>query len=135
MIPDGYPRRALTRGAAFIAASGVTGLLLALQVGVPRGAIPAAIYLVEHLSPFALIDALVVPAPRSGQARMARILLAFLLVFLLSFAWQWRAFIAVPEDLQMQIAVETSMRNVAFLGAYLAIEALLGALIGRRMPA
>lgn len=130
-----FGRRVLVRGGAFIGACLITGVLLALQVGLPRGAIPAAVYLAAHFAPFALIDALLVPTPRSGLGRLGRIAFSFLILCLLSVAWQWQAFRSVPSDLQVQIAVESLMRNFAFLGAYLLLDVSLSSLWTRRVPA
>ncbi len=129
------PARVATRALAFVGAAGVTGLLLAWQVGIARGAIVASTYLAMTFAPFGLIDALLVPSPRSRLTRLARIAFLFLLLSVLSVAWQWRALAAVPYDLQVQIGVESLMRNVAFLGAYLLLEALLGLMVRRRLPA
>ncbi len=133
-LPPDYARRVVIRGAAFVAACGVTGLLLALQVGLLRGTVAAGLTLAALFSPFALVDALLVPTPRSGPARLGRIGLALLMLFGLSAAWQWRAFVAVPPDMQTQIVTEVALRNLAFLGAYLLLETLIGSLIGRKVP-
>lgn len=131
----GFGRRALLRLGAFLGACVITGVLLALQTGLPGGAVPAAIYLAAHFAPFALIDALLVPTPRSGAGRLARTGFAFVLLGLLSAAWQRHAIEAVPFNLQMQIAFETLIRNFALLGAYLLLERLFTSMIARRIPA
>ena len=135
-MPEGYVRRVLTRGGAFAGACAVTGLVLALQAGTfSAGAIVAAFSLAALFAPFGLIDAFVVPAPRSRPARLARIAAAALLLLALTALWQWRAFSAVPADLQTQIVVEAVMRDAAFLGAYLLLEAALHLTPNRRAAA
>ncbi len=127
--------RALLRIGAFMGACAITAGLLAVQAGLPGGVVPAALYLAAQFAPFALIDALLVPAPRSGAGRLARIGFAFLLLGLLGTAWNRHALDAVPFDLQLQIAFEIMIRNFALLGVYLLLERLFASMIARRMPA
>ena len=130
-----YPRRVLTRAVAFVGAALCTGLLLALQAGVLRGAFAAATYLAVTFAPVAVIDALLVPRPRTGPTRLARIGLLFALLLGVGALWQWRALAVVPADLQLQIAFEVLLRDIAFLGVYLLLEAVFGSLLVTRAPA